>query len=99
MADRPTPTAVLQRVANRGDANAQVELGRRFHNGTHGLPQDYTTAVKCSGMYEYGYSVVKDMTQAVGHYLLGRSTPDTQPKPGRWSLSARRCPRHARGHC
>ena len=67
-------------LAEKGDANAQYELGRMYSNG-HGVPKDDTEAARwfrlaaeqgyakaqfnLGYMYQNGYGVPKDMTEAV----------------------------------
>lgn len=83
-------TASLRQRADSGDAEAQLELGVRFYDGTHGVSQNYEQALhwfrksadqgcasalnRLGRMYERGGGVHRDYAQA--HHWYEKATEE-----------------------
>ncbi|MCX7007514.1 MAG: tetratricopeptide repeat protein [Kiritimatiellaeota bacterium] len=83
---------LLRRAAELGDAKAQFKLGAAYLDGGHGVPQDYTEAVKWfrKGMeqgdarsqgglgvaYTYGHGVPEDVVEAYKWFQLAVAKGD-----------------------
>jgi TPR repeat protein len=81
--DYPTAYREFLPLAQRGDARAQANVGRLYHEG-HGVPQDYAEAVKwfrkaadqgytgsqfqLGSLYYQGHGVPRDYAEAVKWY-------------------------------
>jgi hypothetical protein len=92
LAQNPQPKPLRERLlesAQKGDAEAQFELGKNYETGRIGLPKDYAQALhwyraaadqgdpyaeaSLAIMYNFGKGVAKDLVQAYMWYEIAAS--------------------------